>query len=377
MKGPMEPLLPQPGSTIDPRNAVGRNGTTERARRELRAGNSLGLNDPRRMGKTVWLDLFCAAPGDGFEAVKIDFEGVRTCQEFLERAATALSAHQSLPGQALRKLRTLFDSVEVSGPVTVKVGVSTRAPTELLSDTIRSVDDHLEGQFVLVIAMDEVPIAIGNIARNEGPAAANQLLQTLRGLRRTGSKLRWIVCGSIGFHHVLRQCEATEGVVNDLINLPLGPMEVAEAQELGQRLLMGIERQPEAGALDALVTVSGAIPFLIHALAHRLYEAGSDAVSTQDVKAAFAEFVDDRDDSRAVTHLVTRLDPLYGDRARAAEALLDRVAAESPVDETDAGVDGGILDDLCDDHYLVKHGGAVGWRYDVLRRIWVRRRGLR
>jgi hypothetical protein len=373
----MEPLLPQPGSTIDPRNAVGRARTTERARRELLAGNNLGLNDPRRMGKTVWLDLFCASPGDGFEAVKIDFEGVRTCNEFLVRTATALGAHQSLPSQALRKLRTLFDSVELAGPVTVKVGLSTRAPTDLLSDTIQSVDDHLDGPSALVIAMDEVPIAIGNIARNEGPDAANQLLQTLRGLRRSGSKLRWIVCGSIGFHHVLRQCEATEGALNDLVNLPLGPMEVTEAQELGQRLFMGIERQPDAGALDALVTASGAIPFLIHAVAHRLYEAGSGAVSAQDVEAAFAEFVDDRDDSRAVTHLVTRLDSLYGERARAAEALLDRVAAESAIDETDAGLDGGILDDLCDDHYLVKQGGAVGWRYDVLRRIWVRRRGLR
>jgi hypothetical protein len=342
----------------------------------LRAGNSLGLNDPRRMGKTVWLDLFCASPGSGFEAVKIDFEGVRTCEEFLVRTATALSAHQSLPSKALRKLGTLFDSVEVSGPVTVKVGVSTRAPTDLLSDTIHSVADHLDGPVVLVIAMDEVPIAIGNIAHNEGPDAANQLLQTLRGLRRSGGRLRWIVCGSIGFHHVLRKCEATEGVVNDLINLPLGPMEIAEARELGQRLFMGIERQADAQALDALVTTSGAIPFLIHALAHRLYESGSGAVSAQDVEAAFTAFVDDRDDSRAFTHLVTRLDPLYGERTPAAEALLDRIAVAGAIDETEAGLDGGILDDLCDDHYLLRQGGTVGWRYAVLRRIWVHRRRL-
>ena len=56
-----------------------------------------------------------------------------------------------------------------------------------------------------------------HIASKEGPDAANHLLQTLRSLRRQGSRLRWIVCGSVGFHHVLRQCNATEGVVNDVV----------------------------------------------------------------------------------------------------------------------------------------------------------------
>jgi hypothetical protein len=343
----------------------------------MAAGNNLGLNDPRRMGKTVWLDLFCADPGAGFEAVKIDFEGVRTCEEFLIRTVAALSKHQTLPGQAMRKIRAMFDSVEISGPVTVKVGISTRAPTDLLAETIRSVDEHLDAGVSLVIAMDEVPIAIGNVAGNEGPEAANQLLQTLRGLRRSGSRLRWIVCGSVGFHHVLRQCNATEGVVNDLVNLPLGPMEHEDARELCQRLLIGIEREGGDDALEALVVHSGSIPFLIHALAHRLDESGAGPVSVDDVSSAFADFMDDRDDSRAVTHLVTRLEPLYGERAGAAEALLDTVAVRGAIQVADAGCAEDVLTDLCDDHYLIERSGNVSWRYDVLRRIWMHRRRLK
>ncbi|HTZ85519.1 MAG TPA: hypothetical protein VMB05_02530 [Solirubrobacteraceae bacterium] len=330
------------------------------------------------MGKTVWLDLFCADPGDNFEAIKIDFEGVRTCEEFLVRTATALSKHQTLPAQAMRKLKAMFDNVEISGgPVTVKVGVSTRASTDLLAETVRSVDDHLDDEISLVIAMDEVPIAIGNIASNEGPNAANQLLQTLRGLRRSGSKLRWIVCGSVGFHHILRQCDATEGVINDLVNLPLGPMEHDEAQELCERLLIGIKREGDEGAVEALVTHSGSIPFLIHALAHRLHESGTGQISASDVSTAFADFMDDRDDSRAVTHLVTRLEPLYGERARAAETLLDTVAVKDSIQVSEAGCKDDILTDLCDDHYLVERGGAVRWRYNVLQRIWMHRRRLK
>lgn len=82
------------------------------------------------MGKTVWLDMFCLDPGDGLSAIKID---------------------------------------------------------ELLAETIRSVDDHLPDGTILVLAMDEVPIAISNIAANEDADAAGQLLQSLRALRRRES----------------------------------------------------------------------------------------------------------------------------------------------------------------------------------------------
>ena len=372
----MDPLFPQPGSTIDPRNAVGRAATTARARDELRSANNLALTDPRRMGKTVWLDLFCTDPGDGLTSVKIDYEGVQTSEEFLTRTVAALSAHRGLPRHAASKLKALFEGIEIEGPVKVKVGVSTRTPTDLLSEAIRSVDDHLDEAVLLVIAMDEVPLAIANIACNEGADAANQLLQTLRGLRRQGSRLRWIVCGSVGFHHILRSCNATEGVINDLVNLPLGPLEVSDAQELSRRLLLGIGRDAGEGAVDALVEHSGRIPYLIHALAHGLQESGSGPVTGGDVADAFVRFMDDRDESRAVTHLLSRLDPLYGDRAGRAEEILDRVAIDVSLDVPDLQADVGLLDDLIDDHYLIEHDRTVRWRYDVLRRIWMHRRRL-
>lgn len=384
----MEPLFPQPGSTIAPKNAVGRAGTTARAQRELLAGSNLGINDPRRMGKTVWLDVFCADPGPELLAVKIDYEGVRTSEEFLLRTVKGLAAFQGTPAKARARLRALFDGVELGGtvpgtPVAVKVGVSMRSATDLLGETVESVASHLDDGLLLVVAMDEVPIAVDNIAANEDPPAANQLLQALRDLRRRSDlRLRWIVCGSIGFHHILRRCGATEGAINDLVNLPLGPLDVDEARELAARLCLGINRAADAAVVDALVAESGGIPFLIHALTHHLHEAGTGPLSVADVSDAFIAFIDDRDESKAVTHLVTRLDPLYGDRTRVAETILDGVAVDGPTSVADlmAAHAGDpvneILDDLLDDHYLIERQGAVAWRYDVLRRIWVHRRRL-
>jgi hypothetical protein len=341
----------------------------------LREGNNLLLNDPRRMGKTVWLDMFCLDPGDGLGAIKIDYEGVQTSEGFLLRTVEGLSRHRSLPSKAREKFGAVFDKIETIGPVTLKAGVIARSRTELLAETIRSVDDHLPDGTILVIAMDEVPIAISNIAANEDADAAGQLLQTLRALRRRESKLRWIVCGSIGFHHVLRHCNTTEGAVNDLISLPLGPLDAEEARQLAQRLLLGIERAGDTATVDALIERSGSIPFLLHALTHRLDDSGDGPVTADHVTEAFLDFLDERDESKAVTHLLTRLKPHYLDRTEAAELLLDEVAMKGPI--ASMNHDSGLLDDLIDDHYLVERRGEVSWRYDVLRRIWVHRRRLR
>ena len=327
------------------------------------------------MGKTVWLDVFCAQPGEGLLAVKIDYEGVVSSDEFLVRTAEGLARHRGLPAKALEGFRAVFANLDVGvsvGPVKVKPAVATRSRTQLLTETIRSVDEHLPDDATLVIAMDEVPIAIGNVAAREGADAAGQLLQALRELRRRDSKLRWIVCGSVGFHHVLRRCNATEGAVNDLVHLPLGPLADDEASELARRLLLGIARPGGDDVIAALLEETGGIPFLLHALAHRLQDAGTGPLDVAQVRGAFTELLDDRDDSRAVTHFLTRLDPLYGDRVVAARALLDRAAVEGPL--TDA--DDEVLDDLIDDHYLVERGGEVAWRYPVLRRIWAHRRRL-
>ncbi|MFB9314318.1 hypothetical protein [Nocardioides plantarum] len=377
------PISPQPGSTIDPASAVRRRDVLRRAREEFTAGNNLSLTDPRRMGKTVLLDLLVDDPGAGLLAIKIDYEGVRSSTEFVLRTLEGLRAHRGLASRTRDRWRTFFDNVDLDlglGPVKLGVAATGRSATALLSDVILAVEEHLPPEALLVVAMDEVPIAIANIKDNEGPAAAHQLLQCLRELRRRRSRLRWILCGSIGFHHVLRACGATEGVINDLVNLPLGPMTQPEAVELAHRLLLGIGHTPTDPAVSEMVRVTERIPFLLHALAHRLRESGLATDATR-VVSVFDEFVGDREDSRALTHLVTRLDPLYEGRVREAELLLDRVATAGSVPTADVLTQGSdqirlILDDLVDDHYLVEGADAIRWRYDVLRRVWHRRRRL-
>ncbi len=382
----MEPLHPQPGSPIDARNAVGRGAVITNARTLLDHGNDLVLTDPRRMGKTVLLDLLRMTWGD--EVVKIDYEGTTTSREFLLRTVTALSAHQSVPRRAVKTLASWFDGIEASAMgVTLKKETAGRPVTVLLHDAIRAVDAHLDGRR-LVVAMDEVPLAILNVAKHEDPHEAHAVLQVLRKLRREGRGIRWIVCGSVGFHHVLRRCGATEGAINDLVPLPLGPLDDPEAERLAHRLLLGVRREPEErdreGVLTAMVERSGGIPFLLHQLGHLLGGLGRGPATTADVAAAFDAFVDDRDSSRAITHLLTRLDDYYEERAPEAASILDHVARRGPTPArsilatpaSDRATTMSILDDLVDDHYLRESADQLSWRYDVLRRIWIRKQRL-
>lgn len=384
----MRPIKPQPGSASDPSSFVGRVEPTRLARQWLNDGQNLIVADPRRMGKTQWM-RHLARTATEFTCVVIDYEGTQTAAEFLTRTAGELARTDQLPGKFRTTMKTWFQGVdEVNlGFVTLHPNMTGKSPTDILGQLVKNLDRTAAGSQPVLVLMDEVPLAIRNIVRNESPEAARLVLQVLRQLRQGSSNVRWVVCGSIGFHHVLTSCGATEGDLNDLTNLPLGALTTDEATELGHRLLLGIGcANPTQEAVQALAEECGRIPFLMHKIASTLTP---DAVMTESrIRVAFLDFLDDRDDSRAVTHFLTRLDDNYSPHTTLARKTLDLLASDraalSPKDlrihPELAGLDltefDIVLDLLTDDHYLVKTRGKLSWKYDVLRRIWAHRRDL-
>jgi len=296
-----------------------------------------------------------------------------------------LRGHTSVTEKSRKRLAAMFDGLDEigAGPISIRPGISSKSATKLLTDTIEAVADHLPEDELLIVLMDEVPLAIGNVADHEGADEANALLQALREARQSERRLRWVLTGSVGFHHVLRKCKATDGAVNDLVNLPLGPLEESEARELATRLLLGIGRDGDQGAIDALVQHSGSIPFLVHLLTHQLEDAGTGVATPGDVTEAFDVLLRDLDASKALTHLLSRVDLHYGPDNAAAEAVLNRLALSGPqpMDDIDTGglverSANELVDDLIRDHYLVENADGIGWRYDVLRIIWIKRKRL-
>ncbi|WP_296492944.1 hypothetical protein [uncultured Actinomyces sp.] len=378
----LRPITPQPGTDRDPNNFVGRAEMTTRARERLLAGSNLLLTDPRRMGKTFWMRTF-AAREQSFHSYFIDYEGTKTVDEFLIKTAEALIRDRSLPLRARKQLETIFDNGEISlskGPLAIKGYFQQTPPYHLLTRVLSALENE-DSKTIPIVMMDEVPMAINNIAVHEGTGSAEQLLQTLRALRQETSRIRWIVTGSIGFHHVLRKINTTQGVLNDLNPVPLGPLADKEAEELASRLLLGIEQPLIDTVINELVKVTGGVPFLLHNVVKMLGEGPRNVTRPCDVHDCFEDFIDDPDQFYGLEHFLTRMPSNYDGRARIADDILRKALSETnvwvsidslaPNEETAA-----TLDDLVKDHYLERRGLSVRWRYPALQYIWARKKGV-
>ncbi len=378
----LRPITPQPGNDRDPNNFVGRVEITAQARELLRHGTNLLLTDPRRMGKTFWMRNF-ASEEAGFRCYFIDYEGVFTVHNFLINTADALIKERKLPERALTKLKTIFDNcdLEISpGPITLKTYHHQPSPHVLLTNVLTALDDD-EDDAIPVVMMDEVPMAINNIADREGASAAEEVLQTLRALRQKTARVRWIVTGSVGFHHTLKKTNMTQGVLNDLESLRFGPLTNDEAKELAHRLLLGVEQDPNDAIIDTLIAKTGGIPFLLHKVVGTLGRQNYVVFKPSYFVVCFEDFIDDPDEFRWFEHYLTRIAPHYGTNAKMADQILRSTLSATndwtcidSLPQEDITLE--VLEDLIKDHYLERRGHSVRWRYPALQYIWARKKGV-
>lgn len=375
----LRPITPQPGSDRDPANFVGQVEVTTQARKRLQTGSNLLLTDPRRMGKTFWMCTF-AARERSFHSYIIDYEGTYTVNDFLIKTAEALIKDCSLPTKARKVVEAIFKNSELTFStklLTLKSHFQQTSPHDLLKRVVTSLETDSSDAIPLVM-MDEVPMAINNIAEREGPSSANELLQTLRGLRFSASRIRWIITGSVGFHHVLRDFNITQGVLGDLESLSLSPLLRNEAEELASCLLLGIEQPLIESVVNELIEVSGGIPFLLHAVAAKLGHQHGNVVKPSDVRECFEDLIDSPEDLNWFKHNRGRITRDYGTRARIANEILRKTLSETNMWVTtdslvpdDKAAD--TLEDLINDHYLERRGLSVRWRYPALQYIWARK----
>lgn len=390
---PLRPIAPSPGGQLAPDDVIGRDREITRAWELLERG-SVRLNEPRRIGKTSLLTKMGADPPPGWHCVRQSFQGVTTLDEMAARALSGIFSHQRLSKQVRDRVKQ-FLSV-VSGKATVQSITFELQPTFrhdpvlALETALRSVDDALGGDRLLLL-WDEVPDMVLAVTRSEGAERASKLLAVLRRYRDepATSSIRWLMTGSVGFHHALRTFSNGDALVNDLVNLPLGPLDEQWARWLCGCLLLGIGVDPDVAAVEMLTDVSGGIPYVAHLVAKQARDRGMASVNAGEIPGLFDEAVADLDQSQAATHFLSRLDTYYGDHTVDAEWILDQVAAEprtraelqAAASQTGQQLPSErivrqVLDWLCQDHYLEhdRHSGRYEWRYPPLARVWTIRR---
>lgn len=410
------PIAPVVGSRVAIKDIIGRDAWVENALQQMRNGNNLLINDPRRFGKTTAVRLLVdtCLKNKPETALKIDYEGVSSTRQFLLRTVQQIATQQSVWSKSKHVLQHLFDGATidagaklgpsgVGGELKISPSQSDRDPLDILNDTLKSINNGLEEAELLILVLDELPLAVRTIARSDkenGPKNAASLLQHLRSIRQEYSQIRWVVTGSVGFHHVLHDCaDTTTGVIADLMSFQTSTIAPSHSMFLADCLALGIDRTLGKSSRQDIPQITGCIPFLIQALFHTISTtAQSGTIELVEIKAAFAKYINSTDESPALDHFLTRLNQYYAiGHRQAAEKLLDALSACKHMSLDDARVLSNkylnnnlnnstagnedstaidVIDKLIKDHYLEKNAGRLHWRHDVLRRIWINRRGL-
>lgn len=383
-------MKPNPGGQLAPDSIVGRDKLIAQMW-DILEGRSIYMNDLRRVGKTMILRKMQAHPPKGWLTLKRDLGGCHTAGEFATQAyrdsVDLLGAKQ----QVLRRMQRLVGAVkgvEIAG--VLKLPEGSPAPwKEVLTRTFADLNDEMEKtDRHLVFLWDEIPFLLDNVSKRESPATAMEILDALRSLSQDYPRIRLVLTGSVGLHHILTALRK-EGYLNSPLNhmerVAPGPLEAADAVPLALHLIAGAGlncADPQACAAAAAEAV-GNVAFYIHKLISRL--PSRQAVTPALIEATLRKELADADNDWDLAHYRTRLPLYYGKDEPLALLALDAMAAsETPIrfdllrkqlssQTAQAQPERlrALLKLLQQDHYLDRDpDGGYRFRFSLIRRWW-------
>jgi hypothetical protein len=393
----MSGLKANPGGNIPPAQAVGRDKLCTRCWKVLDK-QSLRLENERRFGKTTVLRKMQAETPLNTRSLLMEIGGLSSTTGFIEELITAIDAAIPEKGGSFKtRARNVIGAI-----AGMEIG-SIRIPAAVKShwrEILLGCFDELatQTQDRIVFFWDEIPWMLQKIKASEGDAAVVDLLDTLRDIRQTHDRIRMVLTGSIGLHHILTAFEKKgipSRLVNDMKSVDIGPLGKADARELASRLLIGegIEVDDWDSTTLALYEQTGGIAFYIHSVISQLALDGY--ASAQLVEECVLKCLVDPSDPWEMRHFNTRLRAYYGEWEHTARAVLDKIAAEgectfvglydcvsthpkTPEDASDRQVTLDLLRKLSLDHYIVEFptgSRRYRFKYTLLQRWWHIERG--
>ncbi|MDE7465703.1 MAG: AAA family ATPase [Muribaculaceae bacterium] len=214
----------------------GRKEELSRAHRYLDTNHSLVLSAPRRIGKSSFAKrLIEDKRSMGWNCVYIDLEGVRTRDEFLNVLINKFDKSGiwietvSLAGGIVNRI---LEGIKGIGPV--KFDFSRPETSENLYTSLSEVIDHTKDTLVVI---DEITLFLSILDKTSAShREAEFFLNWFRSLRQvSGTKIRWVFCGSVGLHNFTRMRNLSM-TINDLMSFDFDALSEHEAKGLIEAL---------------------------------------------------------------------------------------------------------------------------------------------
>lgn len=369
------------------------------------AEKSIVLTGERRMGKTYLLYKLRGEAEQnqqnwitGWHCL---FQDLSECSTPLEFVQKVLDEAQRLLGFWKKKLvqtnrfLSTFQELKV-GPLQLP-----KSAVPEWKQILRSIFADLSGELTddrVVFLWDEFPVMLDEMIKKEGgEVLAGEILNLLHSLRAEYPRMRMILTGSVGLHHVFSKLRASgykNPVTNDMAVLSMPPLEMELAVELAKsrlRQLESIRVEDLAVTAEAIAREVDGIPYYIVEVVKRC-RYHKLAIDAKAIQRMVRESLVDADNRWHMKHYLDRIGNYYGaDKSELVRSILDTVAAEetigtkeiikfvqsanaTPISEQSIR---DLLKLLEQDHYLLKDPENLKYRfrYSLIQRYWQFQRG--
>jgi hypothetical protein len=402
MKNKLPKVRPMPltlGGTVPLEDIVGRDELIRQLWIDLDRA-SIAINEVRRLGKTTMLRLMESRTPLGWICVRTTVQDAASTSALVELTLHRLLEHASIGEKIKNVIHTVGKAV--ANPKLSIGGVAFSLDTKFQDNpgaAFRSVLKNVAEQLRkddkrLLIIWDEFPDAIRSILEKEGPEAAGNIMSLFRALReQSGERIRWIVTGSIGFHHVLGKLSGRRNWINDLHMVSLEPIAPEYCRWMAECMILKVGCSYDPKKIEAIADVSGGIPFVLELMVRYIRDNNEPLPETRD---AARQLLIAAAGSPALgsnwAPLLEHVDDYYEDHAEVAETILD-IVAQGPKQSSeilrllesegqtlpDKRTTNKIIDLLIEDHYLSysNTSGLYSWRHMPLQTIWQARRRMK
>ncbi|NQU67156.1 MAG: ATP-binding protein [Candidatus Marinimicrobia bacterium] len=204
----------------------------------IESGHHILISAPRRVGKTSLMLQVRENPRSGYSILHLDTESINNENEFFRRLLNNI-LKMELVGRTEKVMSFFRENV----PGVKKVGTDgiefgsreVHNYNEILIRVLHAIGEN--GQ-TLIIMLDEFPMTLENIIKDESESAGRHFLGSNRELRQDpliSKNVRFVYTGSIGLENVVNRIHSA-GSLMDLARLMIPPLSPGHAFELMDKL---------------------------------------------------------------------------------------------------------------------------------------------